>query len=317
VESRDVARAVDAAISVAAVLDLPAEDAIVLHNSNKLTLRLLPCDIVARVAPAGRDVAALEVELARRLAGLESPAGRLDPRVRPGVYERDGYTLTLWSYYESTTADIAPRDYADALARLHGGLRTLDVSTPHFTDRVASAEWLVTNRDLTPELASPDRELLALTLRRRRRAIRDRGAAEQLLHGEPHPGNVLGTAAGPLFIDFETCCRGPIEFDLAHLPETVTEHYPSVDRALLHDCRRLVLAMVAAWRWELGDQLPDGKRAGRALLNALRGGPPWPTLDAVMTRLDGASPDRRITERTRREEQGGRRSPRRGAGRAP
>jgi hypothetical protein len=128
---------------------------------------------------------------------------------------------------------------------------------------------------------------------------------------------VLGTAAGPLFIDLETCCRGPVEFDLAHVPETVTEHYPSVDRALLHDCRRLVLAMVAAWRWELGDQLPDGKRAGRALLAALRGGAPWPTLDAVMTRLDGPSPDQRITERTRREEQGGRRSPRRGVGRAP
>jgi Ser/Thr protein kinase RdoA (MazF antagonist) len=166
-------------------------------------------------------------------------------------------------------------------------MRTLDVPTPHFTDRVASAERLVTNPELTPELASPDRELLATTLRQLRRAIRDRGAAEQLLHGEPHPGNVLGTTNGPLFIDLETCCRGPVEFDLAHVPGPVTEHYPDVDRALLHECRQLVLAMVAAWRWERGDQLPNGKRAGRELLNALRSGPPWPTLDLLVSRLDG------------------------------
>ena len=35
--------------------------------------------------------------------------------------------------------------------------------------------------------------------------IRDRGAAEQLLHGEPHPGNVLSTANGLVFVDIETC----------------------------------------------------------------------------------------------------------------
>jgi hypothetical protein len=280
VESLDVAQASNAAIAIAGALDLPADDAVVLHNSNKLALRLMPCDVVARVAHLGREVAALEVELARRLAGLGSPAGRLDPRVDPGVYQRDGYAVTLWSYYQPTTGEISPREYADALERLHAGMRTLDVPTPHFTDRVASAE-------LTPALASPDRELLATTLRRLGGAIRDRGAAEQLLHGEPHPGNVLGTANGPLFIDLETCCRGPVEFDLAHVPGTVTEHYPNVDRALLHECRQLVLAMVAAWRWEPGDQLPNGKRAARELLKALRSGPPWPTLDLVVSRPDG------------------------------
>jgi hypothetical protein len=43
--------------------------------------------------------------------------------------------------------------------------------------------------------------------------------------------------------------------------------------------------MVAAWRWDPGDQLPNGQRAGRELLGALREGPPWPALDVVMRRL--------------------------------
>jgi hypothetical protein len=45
---------------------------------------------------------------------------------------------------------------------------------------------------------------------------------------------------------FETCCRGPVEFDLAHVPEKVSARYPNVDQVLLAECQRLVLAMVAA-----------------------------------------------------------------------
>jgi hypothetical protein len=90
-----------------------------------------------------------------------------------------------------------------------------------------------------------------------------------------------------LFIDFETCCRGPVEFDLAHVPENVSARYAAADEALLIECRGLVLAMVAAWRWDPGDQFPDRQRAARALLSALRLGPPWPPLDAVIRRPDG------------------------------
>jgi hypothetical protein len=44
----DITRAIAAATSVAASLDLPANDAVVLHNSNRLALRLTPCDVLAR-----------------------------------------------------------------------------------------------------------------------------------------------------------------------------------------------------------------------------------------------------------------------------
>jgi len=107
-----------------------------------------------------------------------------------------------------------------------------------------------------------------------------------LLHGEPHAGNVLSTKNGLLFIDLETCCRGPVEFDLAHVPEQVSVIYPGADRELLAECRILVLAMVAAWRWSPGDQFPNGQRAARQLVSALREGPPVPALDVVMDRPD-------------------------------
>jgi aminoglycoside phosphotransferase (APT) family kinase protein len=275
-------------MSIASALGLPVDDVIVLHDSNKLTVRLLPCDIVARVAPIAHQVAQFEIGLAQQLAETQSPVAALDPRADPRVYERDGFAVTLWTYYEpAPRGEVSPADYADALERLHAGMRKLDVRTPHFTDRVEEAQRLVESSNLTPDLPDADRELLITALRSLRQTIVGRGAAEQLLHGEPHPGNVLTAKSGLVFIDFETCCRGPVEFDLAHVPEDVSERYAAADDDLLIECRGLVLAMVAAWRWDPGDEFPDKQRAARALLSALRLGPPWPSLDVAMRRPDG------------------------------
>ncbi|MFD8805630.1 phosphotransferase enzyme family protein [Streptomyces sp. NPDC059597] len=267
----ELRRAVAAALSTASSLGLRADDAIVLHDSNKLTLRLLPCDVVARVAPKARQVARFEVELARSLAGAGCPVAALAPGPEPHVHERDGFVITLWTYYEPATPhEIPSAGYAHALRCLHVGLRALDVPAPRFTDRVERARRLVADHDRTPELADTDRELLGDTLRRLGRAVGERGGAEQLLHGEPHAGNVLATKDGPLFIDFETCCRGPVEFDLAHAPEEVARHYPGVDHVLLRRCRILVLAMVTAWRWDRDDQFPDGRRLRTEWLGRIR-----------------------------------------------
>ena len=73
IRTSDTSRAVAAAVSIAAALDLPVDDAVVLQDANRLALRLLPCDVMARVAHVGQEVAAFEVELARRLAETESP----------------------------------------------------------------------------------------------------------------------------------------------------------------------------------------------------------------------------------------------------
>ena len=165
-------------------------------------------------------------------------------------------------------------------------MRTIEITAPHFTDRVAEAQELVADRGRTPELAEADEQLLSGLLNSLRRTIVDRGVAEQLLHGEPHTENVLGTRIGPLFIDLETCCFGPIEFDLAHGPEAVTGYYPDVDQALLSECRALVLAAVAAWRWDADDQFPNGRQWAEHLIETLRKGPAWPSLEAMARQLE-------------------------------
>ena len=50
------------------------------------------------------------------------------------------------------------------------------------------------------------------------------------------------------FIDFENTARGPVEYDLAWVPNEVSKRYPGVDQGLVDDCRGMVLAIIAAHR---------------------------------------------------------------------
>jgi hypothetical protein len=95
-----VARAIAAATSVAASLDLPANDAIVLHNSNRLALRLTPCDVLARVAHVEHEAAELEVELAQRLAEAGCPVSALAlvKRGRAAAPRASRATMPIWMH---------------------------------------------------------------------------------------------------------------------------------------------------------------------------------------------------------------------------
>ena len=65
-----------AAISTASALGLEVDDAVVLSDSNRLVVRLTPCDVVARVTPITHFASAeREVELVHRLDGDGQPSG--------------------------------------------------------------------------------------------------------------------------------------------------------------------------------------------------------------------------------------------------
>jgi hypothetical protein len=148
---------------------------------------------------------------------------------------------------------------------------------PHFMDRVDEAQRLSDDPANNPEIDGADRELLGTTLRSMTRSITDRHAREQLLHGEPHPGSLLRTSGGLLFVDLETCCRGPVEFDIAHAaidgtgpPIEIAALYAGADQELVRECWLLMLAMVTAWRCEPGDDLPNGHASAISWIHQLR-----------------------------------------------
>lgn len=286
-KSTNTERAVAAAISTASALGLAVDDAVVLNDSNRFVIRLMPCDTVARVTPtthhAGHQVSPeREVEVVRQLMRTDSPVAGLDARVEPRIVEQDGFKIAFWTHCEGIQSPpIPPADYARALERMHAGLRKIEVTTPHAMDRVAAVQQDVASRDVTSDLTDADRRFLANMLRDLRGAIASRQAPEQLLHGEPHSGNVLSTIDGPLLIDFENTCHGPLEYDLGWVPKEVADRYSGADQDLIGECRGLVLAMVTAYRWRHDDQHPSGRKSGFVFLDVLRNGPPWPALDDV------------------------------------
>ncbi len=271
-QARDLQAAIAAASSTAFELGLRAAETVLLQDANRIAVRLLPGDVLARVAPVViQATAEFELEVARRLADSGCPVGAPDPRVEPRVYLRDGFAITFWTYYEPVSLDaVEPAEYADALARLHAGMRGIDLPSPHFTERVEHAQQVVGSHDRSPDLIDGDREFLANTLRSLRTAVERSGAPEQLLHSEPHPGNLLQTKDGLLFIDFETCCRGPVEFDVAGTSGKVGRYYPGIDQRLLAACRALTLALVASWRSDRADQYPEGRKMRGELLDRIR-----------------------------------------------
>lgn len=262
-----------AARSLASDLGLAVDDAVVLQNSDRLTLRLLPCDVVARLARAALlPSARFEVDLARQLENAGGPVVPLEARVGPRAYLQGDFAVSFWTYYAPASPEpAADAEYADALYRLHAAMReVVDLPAPHFTDRIGEAQQLVDDPARTPRLAPADRTLLSGALRDLRDATTKRGRPEQLLHAEPHPGNILRTEKGLLFIDLETACRGPVEFDIASLPEGASEAYPGADAELVRQCRVLAIALIAAWRFDRRDQFPNGDEMGKEFLSKLR-----------------------------------------------
>lgn len=282
-DAEEAERALRAAMGVAAGQGLAADDAVILNNSNRLVALVLPCRTVARVSLAGWFSAASEVEVARRLMEVNGPVAGLDPRFEPRVVERDGFEISMWTYVEpGPPRGVSPSRYAHALEQLHHALGRIDLRVPHVIDRVDEVCGWLADGDVTPDLSGEDRALLLERLETPALLLARHHAGEQLLHGEPHPWNVLATRDELLFIDFENCARGPVEYDLAWVPSAVSDRYRGADLGLVGECRRVVLAVVAAHRWRRDDDHPSGRDSGVAFLDVLRTGPPWPALDDVV-----------------------------------
>lgn len=229
-----VRQAVAASAAVGRRLGLPADDPTVVADGYSVRVRMGPA--IGRVLTRGRVVRGealpwLEREV--RVASWLAAAGAriVPPWPDPGPHLADGLEVTLWTWVEATGESVGPAAFGATLGELHAVLAAYPGELPTLigplTD-VTSA--LALSDDAVLHAAAAELLPLARTWPRRP------------LHGDAHTGNVLVTAEGPLWTDFEDACAGPVEWDLAS--QTVTdeavEAYPGpIDRALLADCRDL------------------------------------------------------------------------------
>src|SRR3954465_35328 len=129
----EVERAITATTARMSELGLVVGEARIVGNSNKLGLRLLPCDVFARVAFSGQEALQFEIEIARRLTEIGSPVASLDTRVESRVFERDGSPLPRGRHPDQPGIDASAASYAKALQGLHAGMAQLDVVAAHFS----------------------------------------------------------------------------------------------------------------------------------------------------------------------------------------
>jgi hypothetical protein len=236
--------AVRAAVEVAAEHGLRSDDPVVLRDAWHVLVHLRPLPVVARVSsgrpyPEGPPEDAVIIELAvgshaaRGGAPVVPPSDLLDP----GPHRRNGHVVAFWHYVEPKR-EVEPVAVGEGLRAIHEALADYDGELPslHTEDLARITDSLEPSADV---------ELL------RELGLRQPAGRTQALHGDAHLANCL---PGPLWHDFETACRGPVELDLAALAlsarvrgddasRIALEAYGDHDADLLEEC----LPLYAAW----------------------------------------------------------------------
>ncbi len=285
-----VARRVRAAVEVAAAAGVRCEDPLVLHDRSNVLVHLRPAPVVARVAGStaavreGDGWLAREVAVATHLARAGAPVVAPSALVDPGPHRHDGLALSFWEL-----APAVPRA-PDAHAA-GAGLRACHEALRSFEGDLPAMGALVEARALAARLAAEgavgaqDGEALERAGAEAEERIAGLGLPLQPVHGDAHLGNVVATARGPLWNDWEDTFLGPVGWDLGCLrasavafgndPSPVAEAEDGYGPALDDDA---LAAFVAARRFQgtvwiaaVARERPDVRGRAAALLAAIRG----------------------------------------------
>lgn len=251
----DTRMAVDAAVGIGRALGYPANAPRLLAETNNVVVWLFPHDVIAKVGrwPHSIEALAREHAVASDLAQTDAPIVR-PVAAAPTVDEATGCVVTLWQRREvDPNRDVAPLEAGVSLCDLHEYLRRYDGDLPDFRGHVALARSALEDDAAMAALPDPDRDVLRNAIDAWCVRIDAASFVSRPLHGEPHLGNVLATSAGPRWIDLEDACTGPLEWDLAFLPEDAVAAFGDVDAELLAILRDLVSAVVATWCWVRAD----------------------------------------------------------------
>jgi hypothetical protein len=215
-------RALGAAIAVAEAQGVRFSDPVVLADRSNLLVHLRPAPVVARVPTTtgavrpGSAWLAREVAVAGHLAACGAPIVAPSADVDPGPYEHDGLPVTLWEFADATGDAVDAAAAGRALRTCHEALEDFHGDLPEhaiFHEARAILAGRLAGGALEPEDAARVRRWeAALT-----EAIEGLDVPMQALHGDAHLGNVIQTARGPLWNDWEDTFRGPRAWDLACL----------------------------------------------------------------------------------------------------
>jgi hypothetical protein len=169
---------------------------------------------------------------------------------------------------ERDTAEVSEAALGRSLRLLHEALSLSHVELPSFRFAVERARGVVCGARV-PALAEDDRILLRTAFDDLLAHLDDRTFPERALQGKPHDGNYLLTPSGLCWIVLESACLGPLEWDLASLPDGARAAFTDVDLELLAHLEVLNSARVATWCW-VQAHFPRMRRHGEHHLDVVQ-----------------------------------------------
>ena len=267
--------AVDAALDVAARLGMDVIDPQLLRSTNNTVIWLQPTPVVAKVAPKGSGLLERELVVVSALGPMGAPVVAPLDVAGSMVHHSGRWTVTFWPYHAQTGVTPDPIALGRALERLHHVLdeaaRREAWSLPSWDKGPHDVITRLGDEGFAPALNAGDRTLLTQVLDRSHE-IAEMSTCQRALHGSPHGFNVLMVDGEPMFIDFETVCYGPVEWDLCHLEPSVAKRYPpGYNDEALRLARLVVSAMTSALCWEGIDRGEDMRSHAEHHLAVVRG----------------------------------------------
>ena len=249
--------AVAAGVAIAQQFGLRVEEPVLLRSTNNVVAWLRPAAVVAKIGAGRRRGFATEVAVASELSDLGAPIVPMASEIPAAVHVLDDFAISFWRYCPQPPGVETPAARtAVALRSLHAACAKLSASLksalPSYLIELQAVADLLHDAGRLSALPEDDRRLLIRVFDQLWHRLQVTSPAEShvVIHGSPHPYNVLLVDGEPRFIDFETTCLGPVEWDLAHTsPDTVCNYIGTVDAQLLESCRDLVRVKTAAWCW--------------------------------------------------------------------
>jgi Phosphotransferase enzyme family len=274
------ARAVAAAASVATAHGVSVDDPHVLADAYSVRVHLQPAPIVARISTITSLLRSpieswllREISLAEFLASKGANVVPPSDILPPGPHYYDGLFMTFWRYFQPVS-DALPESaiVGKMLAELHAVLRDypgdLLLLAPPLNDIPRGLERIERAGDILPR---SDLTLLQETYDKLLPQLNNSVDLLQPLHGDAHAFNLIPTADGLLWNDFEDTCIGPVAWDLINLDDEGRAAYPNApDSAILEPYIKMRQLHAIAWVYALLPEFPDWVAHAKVMLDDLR-----------------------------------------------
>jgi hypothetical protein len=244
----------EAASQVARSVGVNQVKQVLLHHSEHITVLWPSVETVARIVLSSDDAPerlSRELAVARHLAERMAPIGPPSAMFPAGPHFRGKFGMTLWQFVAHAPADGDNPAHvtaaATALRRIHQALADYPGSLPAFRTKVDRCRLLLEDRSSLAALVDADRKFLLIAYYRIIRAIDSLPIEIVPIHGDAGLHNVLITAEGARYIDFEAVSLGPREWDVGGLPDADLRLFEPIHRGRLSVLSDLRSLCVTVW----------------------------------------------------------------------